>query len=125
MPQAGAVTIAGIRLPAGYERWAEREFQSWITRSARKVGWTVSHTYRAQLKDGTWRTTTTLPGWPDLTLIRPGALMFFEVKGPTGSASPEQIDTLALLASVPGVIAAVVRPSEAPAVAKLLGSVGR
>lgn len=42
-------------------------------------------------------------GYPDLTLVRNGRLVFAELKGPRGKLSPAQQEWLALLGTVPGV----------------------
>lgn len=92
----------------------ERGFQRWIVEQARDRGWMVNHTYRAKLHDGTWRTTTTLRGMPDLTLFRPadgdrpGGVLFLEVKGAGVNQNryPQQTAVISVLQRVGGNCAA-------------------
>lgn len=105
----------------------EQELQKRITRLAKEFGWLVNHTYRARLEDGTWRTTTTAKGWPDLVLVHPGwgRIVVLEVKGPKGRSSPEQQRWVAafqaVAAAAPGVVHAfVVAPVDFPNVSRLL-----
>lgn len=60
----------------------------------------------------------TIAGVPDLTFwhpSKPGRLHFWELKREHGRVRPEQIVAIAHLATVPGVDARIVRPSEWPA----------
>lgn len=100
----------------------EAGFQRAVVDQAHRSGWTTNHTYRAKLADGTWRTTTTLKGMPDLMLVKPGQLGFLELKKPGGEATPEQVAVVALLQTVPGVWAYVVHPSDWPEIVELLTS---
>lgn len=61
---------------------------------ARLLGW---RTYHA------WISVNSGAGYPDLTLVRNGRLVFAELKGPRGKLSPAQRDWLAVLGTVPGV----------------------
>lgn len=106
---------------------SERELQQRIQKVGKEWGWLVNHTYRARLEDGTWRTTTTLKGFPDLELIHPawGRVMWLEVKGPNGRSSPDQRRVMAALQAVMqnsgGMAHAyVVKPAEWPLVSRLL-----
>lgn len=59
----------------------------------------------------------TMAGVPDLTfwhVERPGLLWAWELKRETGRVRPEQTVALAHLATVPGIDARIVRPSEWP-----------
>lgn len=105
----------------------EKELQQRVTKLAKEFGWLVNHIYRAKLEDGTWRTTTTLVGFPDLELIHPawGRVMWLELKGPTGRSSPEQTKVIgamqAVAANARGVAHAyVVKPADWPNVMRLI-----
>ena len=57
----------------------------------------------------------TTAGWPDLTAWHPrlsGRLYCFELKTMTGKATVKQAVTLRHLASVPGIVTRLVRPSD-------------
>lgn len=97
-------TTPTLPLPLPPAMPTEAEFQAAIVQAARRRGWVVNHTYRAKLADGTWRTTTTVRGWPDLTLIHPdqGRIVFLEVKKHRGDRDPDQLRTIALLQRVGG-----------------------
>jgi hypothetical protein len=69
------VQIAGAML--------ERELSQNIFDAARALGWLVS-------RYPTWRKTETTPGYPDLTMIRGGRLIFVELKRERGTTSPVQ-----------------------------------
>lgn len=105
----------------------ERELQQRIQALAKEFGWLCNHTYRARLDDGTWRTTTTLKGWPDLELIHGawGRVMWLEVKGPKGRSSPDQVRVMGALQAVAAASggtahAYVVQPVDFPNVSRLL-----
>lgn len=69
----------------------ERELQSAIIELAQLLGWRVAHFRPAQTAKG-WRTPVEADGagWPDLTLVRNGHLLFAELKSSTGKLSPAQ-----------------------------------
>lgn len=91
----------------------EGKFQRWIQRTAKSLGWVCDHTYRAQLQDGSWRTTSTLDGKPDLMLLQPRSpIVFLEVKGPTGQASPRQLEIVRTMQTIPSVVAFIVWPRD-------------
>ena len=105
----------------------EKELQQRITDLARRFGWLVNHTYRARLEDGSWRTTTTATGWPDLVLVHPkwGRLLVLELKGPKGKVEPDQEKWVAAFQAVataaPGVVHSyAVWPKDFPDVSRLL-----
>ncbi len=70
---------------------AESDWQAQVVEVAQRYGWQVQH-HRKSLAgtNGGWVTATTIPGWPDLTLYRPGRILFRELKTNTGRVSPEQ-----------------------------------
>ena len=74
----------------------EAEWQQQVTDLAHLAGWRVNHHRPTPAgRDRTRHTTaTTIPGWPDLTLFRPGALLFRELKTDTGRLSNEQRQVL-------------------------------
>lgn len=83
---------------------SEKDLQAGVMTLAKLYGWTTNHVRRTigGSKQG-WVTSTTLVGWPDLTLIRPPRLLFVELKGPTGKLTAEQEEVLHLLSLCPGV----------------------
>lgn len=99
----------------------EAELQAHVVELATMLGWTVNHVRRSigGRKQG-WVTSTTLRGWPDLTLIRPPRLVFAELKSDRGRLQPEQAQVLELLAAVPGVETFVWRPDDLDEIAATL-----
>jgi hypothetical protein len=76
----------------------ESEFQKQITDLALATGWQWAHFRPARTEQG-WRTPVEGPlgvGFPDLVLLRPatagrpGRVVFAEIKGSGGKATPEQ-----------------------------------
>lgn len=105
----------------------EKELQQRVTKLAKEWGWKVNHTYRARLEDGTWRTTTTAVGWPDLLLVHAtwGRILVLELKGPKGKVEPDQARWIGAFQAVgreaPGVVEAFVAyPKDWPAISRLL-----
>lgn len=99
---------------------SEKQFQSWIVVRARRLGWTRQfHVLRSQVQ-GQWTTNTSVPGVPDLWLLRPPQLVVLEIKRWGGKATPEQLAWIAGLQRVPGVEAFVVDPGDASDVLDLL-----
>ncbi len=63
----------------------EYDFQVQLCADARKLGWfPVYH----------FETRGSVPGWPDLTLMRTGRIIFAELKVKGGKLSPHQQDML-------------------------------
>jgi hypothetical protein len=90
----------------------EAELQQAVIETARVFGYRVAHFRPARTNRG-WRTAMTGdPGWPDLTLCRPGRLVFLELKAKGRRPTPEQEGWLGVLSSVPGVEARVVTESD-------------
>jgi hypothetical protein len=90
----------------------EAELQAAVIETARLFNWRIAHFRAARTKHG-WRTPMTGdPGWPDLTLCRPGRLVFLELKQKGKRPTPEQEGWLGVLSSVPGVEARVITPSD-------------
>lgn len=89
----------------------EATFQSRLIQYAESRGWLVNHTRRAVVRKGQWATPTSVPGWPDLTLIRDDVLMFAELKRRRAYPNAEQRAVLARLAAT-GVPVHVWRPTD-------------
>ena len=94
----------------------EASLQSKVVELARLYNWAVYHT---------WNSRNSAKGFPDLCLARPlvdgtAQLMFMELKTETGKVSAEQTFWIELLNAVPGVSAAVFRPSNWDRIEKLL-----
>lgn len=98
----------------------ETAFGQRVCDIARRAGWKENHTYRARLRDGSWRTTTTGVGFPDHLFIKPGRLVVLELKMPGNTTSDEQDEWLALFASLPGCVAAVAYPADWPWIVETL-----
>lgn len=113
MPRAG--TIPKPPDP----KCSEAEFQRWVLKVARENGWKINHVYRSKLADGQWRTTCSV-GWPDLTLVRDGRIVFAELKDHRGKVDPAQDEWLDSLASVDAAEVHVWRPADWRIVAKVL-----
>lgn len=90
---------------------SEADFQGTVVEYARLLGWTVFHPFDSR------RST---PGFPDLTCVRDGRLVFLELKGESGRLSAPQVEWLTALAEVEGVDAVMARPSDWPLVERLL-----
>lgn len=69
----------------------EIELQRGIVAVARVLGYHHVHFRAAKTEEG-WRTPVSGDGkgFPDLILVRPGRLIFAELKGSSGRVSPEQ-----------------------------------
>lgn len=89
----------------------ERQWQQRITDLARLRGWRCFHPYDSR---------RSAPGFPDLTLVRGGRLIFAELKTDTGRLTVEQRGWIDALAAVIGVTAVVWRPSDWPTVVQEL-----
>ena len=82
--------------PASPLQITERDLQRTVVGMARKLGWTVYHT---------WLSARSQPGFPDLVLVRPamggraGRVVFAELKSATGTVNQNQQNWLWLLAS--------------------------
>lgn len=66
----------------------EREWQSRVTDFATLRKWRWYHTHDARRSN---------PGYPDLTLVRRGRLIFAELKSQTGRLTPHQREWLGAL----------------------------
>jgi VRR-NUC domain-containing protein len=77
---------------------SEFELQRAVVEAARLFGWLVAHFRPARTARG-WRTPVAADGagFPDLVLVKPGRLVFAELKAATGRLSDEQARWLAAL----------------------------
>lgn len=99
----------------------ERQFMDNIIRFAHLRGWRLVHQRPARLADGSWRTAICgHAGYPDITMVRDGVLIFAELKTDKGKLSGEQKDWIRDLERVQGIIVRVWRPSDWPEIEKLL-----
>lgn len=92
-------------------RESEAQYSDRIVQWAKINGWLVYHTFYSGRSQ---------QGFPDLTLVRWGRLVFIEVKSETGRLSASQQQWIALLDSVEGISAVVARPSNWEFIASLL-----
>lgn len=91
----------------------EAEFQEQVVTLARMMRWRTMHVRRSIGKGHAWTTATSVKGWPDLTLWRPGQFLMVELKTDTGPATDEQLVLLAELREA-GVDARLWRPADWP-----------
>jgi hypothetical protein len=93
----------------------EAIFQAQVMELARYGQWAVYHppeNLTVQMRSGRTRRQAVVKGFPDLTLLRAGELIFAELKAEKGRVSPEQHEWLEGLRAVPGVEAYVWRPGD-------------
>jgi len=98
----------------------ERAFQSQVIELARLLGWRVAHFRPAKTARG-WRTPVQADGagFPDLTLVRGGRLVFVELKSGRGRLSDAQRGWLTALQAA-GVETYVARPADLDALVAIL-----
>jgi hypothetical protein len=103
---------------------SEANFQRRVIDLAHFYGWRVAHFRPAQNARGDWRTAVAGDGkgFPDLVLVRDGALIFAELKRQDGRVSPEQKVWLEELNKTPGVTVCVWRPADWELIIELLGA---
>jgi hypothetical protein len=90
---------------------SETQFQAAIMRTAKLFGWLAYHP---------WLSVKSAPGWPDVTLVKPGRMLMFEVKSEKGRLTTTQAAWLEILNTVPGITARCVRPSDWGDIVELL-----
>lgn len=98
---------------------AERDFHALVVSLAKRLGWRVAHTARAQVRGGRWLTPT-VAGLPDLLLCRPPRLIFAELKTDSGRLSEPQREWLDALGKCAGVEVYLWRPSDWQAIVATL-----
>ena len=71
----------------------ERDFQRQVLQLAEMCGWKSAHFRPAMNAKGQWRTAVAGQGkgFPDLVLVRPGRVLFVELKSRTGKLSLDQV----------------------------------
>ena len=88
-----------------HELWTEKDFQGTVLAAADYFGWDYYHTGDSRRSQ---------PGFPDLTLVRDGRIIFSELKREKNAyPSKAQMNWLALLGKAAGdnVMAVLWRPS--------------
>jgi hypothetical protein len=91
----------------------EAQFQEQVTDLARLMDWSLMHVRLTIGRGKRWTTGTSLPGWPDLALWRPGRFLLAELKTNTGQLTPGQNTVLASLI-LAGVEVHIWRPCDRP-----------
>jgi hypothetical protein len=92
----------------------EARFQKQILEAALLAGWVFAY--------HPWLSVKSAPGWPDVTLVKPGRMLMFEVKSEKGRLTTTQAAWLEVLNTVPGITARCVRPSDWDDIVELLRS---
>lgn len=100
----------------------ERDWQTDVLKLAALYGWQAMHVRTTRGKGGRHTTSTSVVGWPDLTLWRDDRLIFAELKSDTGKTTPEQEAVLASLRLIPCAHVAVWRPADIDAVVAALSA---
>ena len=89
----------------------EKQLQSDIIRIAKRCGWKVYHTHDSRRSEF---------GFPDLTMVRRGRLIFAELKRELGKPTPEQSEWLEALSLVPGIEVFIWRPQDMAEIERVL-----
>ena len=110
--------------PAAPPPITEAEWQEQVVQLAAMLGWRTMHVRRAigrRAGGRGWQTSTSVNGWPDLTLWseRQGRLVFAELKSDAGRCTPEQDAVISSLRHA-GQDVHVWRPRDLDAVAAVL-----
>jgi hypothetical protein len=105
---------SGTHAPAGgtTRRLTENQFLAQVRDLAKLTGWETYHTHNSQRSE---------PGWPDLVLASESQrrVLFVELKTAVGRVTKPQEKWLRILGAC-GMEAAVWRPADLPAIAKIL-----
>lgn len=91
-------------------RESERSWQGRVLERARQGRWRAYHTRYSIGSQA---------GFPDLVLVKPGRLIFAELKSDKGSLSPKQLEWVTLLLEA-GQEVHVWRPQDEPMVTRIL-----
>lgn len=89
----------------------EHEFQAAVVQLAETCGWRTMHVRPSRVRGGRWATATSIPGWPDLTILGHGRVLFVELKADRGRLSADQRQVLDELRAA-GQDARVWRPTD-------------
>lgn len=84
---------------------SEKVFQAAVVRLAREHGWLCYHTHDSR---------KSLPGYPDLTMVREGVCLWSELKVPGGTLTLQQAHWLKALGQVRETAAFVWQPEDWP-----------
>lgn len=105
----GAVRVAKVAKVANtitrealYARETEKQWQARVVKLARLMGWLCYHAYDSRRSES---------GYPDLTCVGKGRVVYIELKTERGKLSPAQEVWLERLRGCPGVEVYVFRPS--------------
>ena len=80
----------------------EKAFQArLVTEGLHPRGWVENRIFPLRTDDGSWRTGSTLKGWPDIFAFRAKRFLAIEVKAEDGRLRPDQLAVLSLLAQIP------------------------
>lgn len=92
---------------------SEDQWQHQVQHLARMLGWRHMHVRRSRARRDQWATTTSVAGWPDLTLWHETQqrLIVAELKSDTGRVSPDQ-RTVLLSLEAAGTPAYILRPRD-------------
>lgn len=105
-PQCTAVgQRAGVLAPAEAPAISEKAFQAAVIRYAKEHHWLCYHTHDSR---------RSLPGYPDLTLVREGVCLWSELKVPGGTLTLQQAHWLKALGAVRDTAAYVWTPDDMP-----------
>ncbi len=94
-----------------------------VLQLAKMNGWRTAHFRTAQIA-GRYQTPVQGDGkgWPDLTLVKAGRIIFAELKSAAGRLEPEQEIWLEMLREVPDAEVHIWRPANLRAIAETLGA---
>ena len=89
----------------------EHDIQSAIRLKLSELGYAVFriNSGKVKMSDGRWFDTGVPKGFSDLIAVKEGRIYFLEVKTPTGKASKEQLNFLAVMRDRYGCVTAIVR----------------
>lgn len=93
----------------------EADFQTQVIALAQIAGWHTMHVRSSIGRGEQWMTTTSVAGWPDLAIWRPGQFLLVELKSDRGRLSPQQTELLASLRAA-GLDVRTWRPADWPEV---------